>query len=229
MDTSDTPPPATAPGASFDAEFEALLVQFIEPAYRLALRLTNDSQDAEDLVQDASLRAYRFRTSFAPGTSFKAWFYRILVNQFYTSVRKKKATTSVDALSDAHELYLYTRSSEAGLLRADSDPTATTVSKMATEDVTRALAALPDEFRAVCTLYFMEDLAYQEIATILDVPVGTVRSRLHRGRRMLQKQLWQVASELGIVSGGTEPVPAPPASRSPASPPPSSPLLARDA
>ena len=202
MDPTSPPQSATA-----DADFEALLVSFIEPAYRLALRLTNDPQDAEDLVQDASIRAYRFRASFMPGTSFKAWFYRILVNTFYTTVKKKRPSTSLDGLSDAHELFLYTHAAE--VLTRGVDPMASTVSQMATDDVAAALESLPHEFRAVCTLYFMEDLPYQEIAEILGVPVGTVRSRLHRGRRMLQKRLWQIASELGIVAGVRAPAQSP--------------------
>jgi RNA polymerase sigma-70 factor (ECF subfamily) len=172
----------------------------LEPAYRLAYRLTNDSQDAQDLVQEAALRAFRFRHTFQPGTSFKAWFYRIVMNQFYTGTRRRKApTSSLDSLSDATEILMFVRSAEAGLLRPDADPAATVVSRMAEDDVARALASLPDEFRTVATLYFVDDLSYQEIADILEVPIGTVRSRLHRGRQMLQKQLWRVAEELGIV------------------------------
>jgi RNA polymerase sigma-70 factor (ECF subfamily) len=192
--------PAVAHERVSDQEFEALLMEMLEPAYRLAMRLTSDAQDAEDLVQEAALRAFRFRDSFQKGTSFKAWFYRIVVNQFYTGTRRKRAaTTSLDALTDAHEIFLYARSAEAGLLRSDTDPAAGAVSRMAEDDVARALASLPDEFRTVSTLYFMDDLSYQEIADILGVPIGTVRSRLHRGRHMLQKQLWRVAEELGIV------------------------------
>jgi len=184
-----------------DTEFEALLMEHLEPSYRLALRLTGSSEDAEDLVQEAALRAFRFRQSFQKGTSFKSWFYRIVVNQFYTNRRRKgdTATTSLDSLTDATDIFLFARSAEAGLLRPDSDPSANVVSRMAEGDVARALAALPDEFRAVATLYFMEDMSYKEIAEILDVPIGTVRSRLHRARHMLQKQLWKVAEELGIV------------------------------
>ena len=184
-----------------DAEFESLLVSVLEPAYRLAYRLANDSQDAEDLVQEAALRAFRFRHSFQRGTSFKAWFYRIVMNQFYTSTRRRKGTTtsSLDSLTDAHEILMFVRSAEAGLLRPDTDPAATVVARMAEDDVARALATLPDEFRTVATLYFVDDLSYQEIAEVLEVPIGTVRSRLHRGRQMLQKQLWRVAEELGIV------------------------------
>jgi RNA polymerase sigma-70 factor (ECF subfamily) len=186
-----------------DAEFEALLMEHLEPSYRLALRLTGSSEDAEDLVQEAALRAFRFRHTFQKGTSFKSWFYRIIVNQFYTNARRKQnaATTSLDSLNDATDIFLFARSAEAGLLRPDADPSANVVSRMAEGDVARALAALPDEFRAVATLYFMEDMSYNEIAAILDVPIGTVRSRLHRARHMLQKQLWKVAEELGIVPG----------------------------
>lgn len=184
-----------------DAEFETLLMESLEPAYRLALRLSGDSEDAQDLVQEAALRASRFRHTFQKGTSFKSWFYRIIVNQFYTSTRRRKntTTTSLDSLSDATDIFLFARSAEAGLIASDADPAANVVSRMAEDDVARALAALPEEFRAVATLYFIDDLSYQEIAEILGVPIGTVRSRLHRGRHMLQKQLWKVAEELGIV------------------------------
>jgi RNA polymerase sigma-70 factor (ECF subfamily) len=198
----DAVPSADAPATEgvSDQEFENLLIGMLEAAYRLAFRLTNDKQDAEDLVQEAALRAFRFRHSFQRGTSFKAWFYRIVVNQFYTSTRRKKnTTTSLDDLTDAHENFLYSRSADAGLLRPDADPSAGVLSRMAEDDVARALAALPDEFRTVSTLYFIDDLSYQEIADILGIPIGTVRSRLHRGRHMLQKQLWHVAEELGIV------------------------------
>jgi RNA polymerase sigma-70 factor (ECF subfamily) len=183
-----------------DEEFEKLLMDTLEGAYRLAFRLSGDSQDAEDLVQEAALRSFRFRETFEKGTSFKAWFYRIVVNHFYTTARRKRgATTSLDDLSDAHDIFLYSRSAAAGLLRPDGDPAANTIARMAEDDVARALAALPEEFRTVATLYFIDDLSYQEIADILGVPIGTVRSRLHRGRHMLQKQLWKVAEELGIV------------------------------
>jgi len=184
-----------------DQEFETLLMESLEPAYRLALRLSGNSEDAQDLVQEAALRASRFRHTFQKGTSFKSWFYRIIVNQFYTSTRRRRntTTTSLDSLADATDIFLFARSAEAGLIAPDSDPAANVVSRMAEDDVARALATLPEEFRTVATLYFIDDLSYQEIADILGVPIGTVRSRLHRGRHMLQKQLWRVAEELGIV------------------------------
>jgi RNA polymerase sigma-70 factor (ECF subfamily) len=208
---ADALAPGAVPDRLSDQEFETLLVGMLDGSYRLALRLTGDSQDAEDLVQEAALRAFRFRHTFQRGTSFKAWFYRIVVNHFYTTTRRKRsATTSLDDLTEAHDIFLFLRSAEAGLLRPDADPAATVVGRMAEGDVARALAALPDEFRTVCTLYFIDDLSYQEIADILEVPIGTVRSRLHRGRHMLQKQLWRVAEELGIVPS---PSPSPSSAR----------------
>ena len=179
-------------------------MEHLAPAYRLALRLTGSSEDAEDLVQEAALRAFRFRQTFQKGTTFKSWFYRIVVNQFYTTTRRRQntTTTSLDSLTDATDILLFVRSAEAGLLRPD-DPSADVVARMAEADVARALAALPDKFRAVATLYFMEDMSYNQIAEILEVPVGTVRSRLHRARHILQKQLWRVAEELGIVPAAT--------------------------
>ncbi len=200
-----TPPGPDADAPSHervsDEEFETLLMASLEPAYRLALRLSGNSEDAQDLVQEAALRASRFRHTFQKGTSFKSWFYRIIVNQFYTNTRQRRntTTTSLDSLSVATDIFLFARSAEAGLIAPDADPAANVVSRMAEDDVARALASLPEEFRTVATLYFIDDLSYQEIADILGVPIGTVRSRLHRGRHMLQKQLWRVAEELGIV------------------------------
>jgi RNA polymerase sigma-70 factor, ECF subfamily len=190
-----------------NAEFQELLGATIEPAYRLALRLTGHAEDAEDVVQDAALRAYRFRDRFARSTSFKAWFYRILVNLIYSRARSKRDERSYEDLADARDLYLYTRTVEAGLGHSETDPLGGTIARMTADQVAMALAKLPEDYRTVSTLYFVDDLAYQEIADIVGVPVGTVRSRLHRGRKMLQKQLWNVAQDLGIVGSFSEVAP----------------------
>jgi RNA polymerase sigma-70 factor (ECF subfamily) len=187
-----------------DEEFQQLLADAIEPAYRLALRLSGNAHDAEDFVQDAALRAYRFRDRFARGTSFTAWFYRILVNLIYSFARTRRDEQSYDSLADAHDWYLYMKTSAAGIAQQDDDPLGGTIARMTSEQVAAALASLPDDYRMVCTLYFMDDLAYQEIADIAGIPVGTVRSRLHRGRKMLQKRLWHSAHDLGIVGTSTE-------------------------
>ncbi len=183
------------------ADFETLLAQVIDVAYGTALRLTMNRQDAEDLVQDAALLAFRAFGSFQPGTNFKAWFFRIMLNRFYSSRRKQRPEQSLQDLGDVHELYLYSRTAEAGLQGPETDPARLTLGRLAGDAIARALASLPDEFRVVCTMYFMEDFSYQEIADMLEIPVGTVRSRLHRGRKLLQQRLWALALDQGIVQG----------------------------
>ena len=107
-------------------------------------------------------------------------------------------------LDDTPDLYIYARSGEAGFPTQGPDPAAQLLEALGTERVVEAIGRLPDEYRIVSTLYFMEDLSYEEIARIVGCPVGTVRSRLHRGRKMLQKALWQVAQEGGIVRGAAQ-------------------------
>ena len=196
MSSTMTPPPRSE---STDADFDMLLRSVLRPVFGTALRMTGNRQDAEDLVQEASLAAYRGFATFERGTNFKAWFFRIMMNCYLTSRRRARPETSMQDLEDSHAAYFFMRTAEAGLHARFDDPAAATIGQMAQQDVARALEALPEEFRVVCTLYFMEDLAYQEIADILGLPVGTVRSRLHRGRKMLQKRLWKVAEDQGIV------------------------------
>ena len=179
-------------------EFERQLTPVLDQAYGTALRLTGSAADAEDLVQDAALLAHRGFKGFTAGSNFRAWFYRILLNRFYSNYRRqRRAGVSVD-LDETPELYLYQQAAASGVT-PDTDTATALVDRLDSELVQRALDALPEEFRTVATLYFMQDLPYQEIADMLDVPIGTVRSRLHRARRMLQKALWEVAAERGIV------------------------------
>ena len=181
------------------AEFEELLSPILSMAYGTAVRLTRDRTEAEDLVQDAALLAYRSFTSFQRGTNFKAWFFRILTNAFYSRHRKEKHEKANLSTEEVPALYLYGKTAEAGLYGRENDPSSAIMDKLDTEQVSAALEALPTEYRMVATLYFVEDFSYQQIAEVLACPVGTVRSRLHRGRRLLQKALWDVAVERGIV------------------------------
>ena len=169
------------------------------PVRRTAVRLTRDQTDAEDLVQDAALLAFRAFGSFQPGTNFKAWFFRILTNAFYSRHRKTKHDRANVSTEDLPALYLYARTAEIRLHTTEPDPAAAMMDKFDSDQVAEALDALPTEYRVVATLYFIEDFSYQQIAEVVGCPVGTVRSRLHRGRRMLQKSLWRVAQERGIV------------------------------
>lgn len=191
---------SAATGAALGAdEFQALLVEVLPTAYGYALRLTRNRADAEDLVQDTALRAFRAMATFERGTNFKAWIFRILTRCFWANHRRRQRRPNTVDFDDTPDLYLFARSAENGLPWQGDDPAHALIDRLGTERVAQAIGQLPEEYGVVCTLYFMEDFAYHEIAEVLDVPVGTVRSRLHRGRKMLQKALWTIAEEAGIV------------------------------
>ena len=179
-----------------------LLKPLLARAYGLALRLLRNSADAEDLVQEAVLAACRGFGTFQLGTNFKAWFFRILTNCYYSRHRRLRHEGQLTDLDEVPEQYLYIRTAELGLHGGQSDPVETVFNRLDSEQIVAALQDLPEEYRVVSTLYFMEDLSYGEIADTLGIPVGTVRSRLHRGRKILQKLLWRVAVERGVVRGG---------------------------
>jgi len=185
-------------------QFQALLVEVLPTAYGYALRLTRNRADAEDLVQDAALRAFRAIATFEAGTNFKAWIFRILTRCFWANHRRRQRRPNTVDFDDTPDLYLYARSAEHGLPWQGEDPARTLIDRLGTERVAEAIGQLPEEYGVVCTLYFIEDFAYHEIADVLEVPVGTVRSRLHRGRKMLQKALWYLAEESGIVTELTD-------------------------
>jgi RNA polymerase sigma-70 factor (ECF subfamily) len=188
----------TSPVAASES-FEALLAPLLDKAYSVACHLSKDSTLAEDLVQEAALRAFRAFHQYQPGTNFKAWFMYILTNCFYEHCRKKKRQPVTTTLEDAEPLFLNFRTQFMALNTAPEDPATAVISRMSSDQIAEAIAELPEEFRVVCALYFIEESSYQEIAEMVGCPVGTVRSRLHRGRRMLQKALWHVAQAHGIV------------------------------
>lgn len=193
-ESAPDPRPAAAPPS-----FEELFLPLVDNAFRLALSLVRNASEAEDLVQEAALAAYRSFASFTPGTNFKAWFYRILINRHYYRYRRERGRPVAVELEEAPELYLFNRTAELGLHRGDGDPAELLMRKMTSDHVRRAIASLPRDFRIPVGLFFLEELSYEAIATVVGCPVGTVRSRLHRGRRMLQKALWKIAEETGIV------------------------------
>jgi RNA polymerase sigma-70 factor (ECF subfamily) len=193
----------TANTESAAARFESHLTPILTAAYGVALHMTRHGGDAEDLVQEAALHAFRAFDSFQEGTNFKAWFFRILTNLFINAYRRRQREPGIDTLSDLEDapaLYLFKCTQEMGMQTWTSDPAALVLEKFAAEQVCRAIAALPEDYRVVSALYFMEEFSYQEIAEMVGCPVGTVRSRLHRGRRMLQKALWHIAEQQGIVA-----------------------------
>ena len=184
--------------------FDAQLLAVLPSAFGYALRLTRNRADAEDLAQEAALLACRGAHTFEAGSNFKAWFFRILVRCFYARHRTAKRRPETVELDDTPDVYLYGHSIRSGLPYSGDDPASQLLDRLGTERVVEAISELPTEYGVVCTLYFMEDFAYHEIAEVLDVPVGTVRSRLHRGRKMLQKALWHVAREAGIIGALTQ-------------------------
>jgi len=180
------------------AEFEAEALQHLDALYASALRFTRDARDAEDLVQDAFLRACRFIDRFEPGTNMKAWLFRILTNTF---INKYRRTTRERSLVDGPEKEMVTdqlHSPEAAA-RAEN-PERALLDRMVSADVLAAIDAVPIDFRMVVILADIHDFSYKEIADILDVPVGTVMSRLYRGRRHLQRSLAGHAAAAGIIA-----------------------------
>ena len=196
-----------ADAAAATPEFEQLLAPVLERAYGVALRLTRDPTDAEDLVQDAALLAFRGFRTFERGTNFRAWFLRILTNAFISARRKKRPEDeglSLDAPPNAfmqRQAQRLVGESARPKYEAGGDVVREVMAKLDTEQVVAAIDQLPEEFRVVSVLYFLEDQPYQEIAATLGIPVGTVRSRLHRRRALLQQRLWQLAVDAGIVGG----------------------------
>lgn len=190
-------PNVTSPPA---AEFERLLTPLIDSAYATAYHLTRNRDNAEDLVQEATLQAFRAFHTFRQGSNFRAWFLKVLTNLFLQNCRKQRRQPEIAELEEATELYLYSQTRQAGLHALSSDPAGLVLHRLDAECVSAAVGQLPEEYRVVCTLYFSEELSYQEIAEIVDCPVGTVRSRLHRGRKILQRTLWKTALEAGIVA-----------------------------
>jgi RNA polymerase sigma-70 factor (ECF subfamily) len=177
--------------------FERDVLPLLPSLYSAALRLTRNPSDAEDLVQETYLRAYRGFSGFQEGTNLRAWMYRILTNTFINSYRKRQRQPQTVSDEDIEDWYLYDR---LGGSAAEESAEASVLERIPDEDVQRALEALPEQFRMAVWLADVEGFSYKEIAEILDVPIGTVMSRLHRGRKSLQKALWESVRERGLVT-----------------------------
>lgn len=186
-------------------QFEEHLEPVLDTAYRVALRLARNPEDAADLVQEAVIAAFKGKHTFQPGTYFKAWFLRILTNAYYRSRAKKEVRSDDVPIEDVQEIYLFRQSRDQGIHAETTDPAGTIVDRLTAEGLASALDQLPEEYRVATTLYLMDNLSYQEIADALEVPIGTVRSRIHRGRNLLQKALWSVLSESDRAALGGAP------------------------
>lgn len=185
------------------ATFTEQAMPLMSSLYSAALRMTRNPADAEDLVQETFLRAYRGFGGFQEGTNLKAWLYRILTNTFINIYRAKKRRPDETELDEVEDLYLYRRLGgleAAALGRSAEDELMDWFTEV---EVKEALDALPENFRIAVLLADVEGFSYKEIAEILDIPIGTVMSRLHRGRKSLEKRLYDFASSRGLA--GTRP------------------------
>ena len=180
-------------------EFEAEALRHLDALYRTALRMTRSEADAEDLVQETYIRAFRFRDQFTLGTNMKAWLFRILTNTFINTYRRKTAQPEVTDLDGIDEFSLYRRMADDRAASTSPDPEAELLNSVVDTEVTNALEELPEKFRTT-VLLDVEGFSYKEIAEMLAIPIGTVMSRLHRGRKFLQKRLYDLARERGIAA-----------------------------
>ena len=188
-------------------EFEELALAHLDPLYSAALRLTKNERDAEDLVQDTCMRAYRFFDKFERGTNIKAWLFKILTNTFINRYRRKVKERSVVEGVEREAVHERFVSRDATDFAAN--PEQYFFDRLLSDDVLRAIDALPIDFRLVVILADLQEFSYKEIAEILECPVGTVMSRLFRGRKLLQKTLKEYAEGQGVFRENGHPVAAP--------------------
>ena len=185
------------------AQFADLAMPYMDALYSAALRMTRNPADAEDVVQETFLKAYRAYHTFEAGTNLKAWLYRILTNTYINKYRRaSRRPTEVD-LGDVEDLYLYRRIGSEQSGEASQSAEDLFLEGLVESDIKQAVERLPEHFRMPVLLADLEGFSYKEIAEILDVPIGTVMSRLHRGRKALQKRLWDLAEQRGLTGNET--------------------------
>ena len=181
------------------ATFTAQAMEYMPSLYSAALRMTRNPADAEDLVQETYLRAYRGFGSYQDGTNLKAWLYRILTNTFINRYRAAQRRPDETDLDEVEDFYLYRRLGGLEGARASRSAEDELLDVLTDGEVQEAVESLPEQFRLAVLLADVEGFSYKEIAEILDIPIGTVMSRLHRGRRALQKRLYEFAASRGLV------------------------------
>ncbi|HLV89443.1 MAG: sigma-70 family RNA polymerase sigma factor [Acidimicrobiales bacterium] len=186
------------------ATFEEDALQYARQLYSAALRMTRNPSDAEDLVQETFLKAYRAYDSFEEGTNLKAWLYRILTNTFINKYRADSRRPKQSELGDVEDLYMYRRIAVGDSSAASRSAEERVLEGLLEEDIKRAVEELPENFRIPVLLADLEGFSYKEIAEILDIPIGTVMSRLHRGRKAMEKRLWDYAEQRGLLPDEAE-------------------------
>lgn len=180
--------------------FKADALPLLDSLYAGALRMTRNPADAEDLLQETMLRAYRAFDRFEEGTNLKAWLFRILTNAYINVYRKRQREPQQISSEEVEDFDLY-RELKLHDAQFDETPERVVLDSLVDSDILQAIEDLPEQFRLAVMLSDIEGFSYAEMAEIMDVPMGTVMSRLHRGRKALQKRLWDVARDRGIVKG----------------------------
>ena len=178
------------------AEFDSEFLPHADALYNFAFRLTHNAEDANDLVQEAFMRAYRFINSYEKGTNAKAWLFRILKNGFINDYRKRSKQPSK---VDYNEVESYYNSEDGESVQSTSDMRTESIKDKMGDEVAIALSSLEVEFRTIIILSDLEGFKYEEMAKILDIPIGTVRSRLHRARGLLKEKLEEYAKKMGFT------------------------------
>jgi RNA polymerase sigma-70 factor (ECF subfamily) len=180
-------------------KFADLAMPYMSALYSAALRMTRNPPDAEDLVQETYLRAYRGFGGFTEGTNLRAWLYRILTNAFINTYRSRQRRPIETDLADVEDMYLYKRLPTLDTLAASRSAEDQLFDLLTDDEVKQALEDLPENFRLPVLLADVEGFSYKEIAEMLDIPIGTVMSRLHRGRKAMQKSLFEYAHARGLA------------------------------
>ncbi len=173
---------------------------FMNQLFATAMRMTRNRSDAEDLVQETYLKGYRAYERFEAGTNLRAWLFRILTNSYINTYRKKQRRPQQSDLEDVQDLYLYRRLGGTELAKIGRSAEDQLFDQITDTNITDALDELPDQYRTAVMLADVEGFAYKEIAEILDIPIGTVMSRLHRGRKKLQESLYEFGLDRGYVN-----------------------------
>lgn len=186
------------------ANFERDAMQYAPQLYSAAMRMTRNPADAEDLVQETFLKAYRAYHTFEEGTNLKAWLYRILTNTYINKYRKDSRRPSEVDLGAVEDLYLYRNIGSEESAEAARSTEERVLDGLVESDIKEAVEDLPENFRLPVLLADLAGFSYKEIADILDIPIGTVMSRLHRGRKAMEKSLWDYAVKRGLVPEGAE-------------------------
>jgi RNA polymerase sigma-70 factor, ECF subfamily len=180
--------------------FQEEALPMLDSLYAAALRMTRNPADAEDLLQETMLRAYRSFDRFEPGTNLKAWLFRILTNAYINVYRKRQREPQKLSQDEVEDFDLYQQLKDHDP-QFSATPESIVLDSLVDSDILEAIDGLPEQFRLAVVLSDVEGFSYAEMAEIMDVPMGTVMSRLHRGRKALQKMLWEIARDRGIVKG----------------------------